>query len=167
VTVRLLLGCLIDFERREVIFSLNGRCLDPFRKLLSSTTSTSSTIATTTNTTDGYFAAASFMSYQHCRFNFGSIPFRYPPTTVKSFATFNDHAHLTDDEKLILPKYKKLELLRAVKINEHDCILCVDAHANILLEPCRHTGFCEQCALKLELCPICRTSIGERTLVID
>jgi RING finger and SPRY domain-containing protein 1 len=49
------LGCLIDFDRREVIFSLNGRCLDPFRKLFSSTSSTS---------TDGFFAAASFMSYQ-------------------------------------------------------------------------------------------------------
>ena len=69
-----LLGCLIDFDRREVVFSLNGRSLDPFRKLFSSTS------AGPIN--DGYFAAASFMSYQHCRFNFGSIQFRYPPTTV-------------------------------------------------------------------------------------
>ena len=152
------LGCLIDFDRREVIFSLNGRCLDPFRKLFSSTSTTS---------TDGYFAAASFMSYQHCRFNFGSIPFRYPPTTVNSFQTFNDHGRLSDDEKLILPKYKKLELLRAIKISEQDCILCVDDRANIMLKPCQHTGFCEQCSWKLDICPICRTDIQERSILSD
>jgi hypothetical protein len=151
------LGCLIDFERREVIFSLNGRSLDPFRKLFSSSPASS--------ISDGYFAAASFMSYQHCRFNFGSIPFRYPPTTVQLYKTFNEYGHLSDDEKLILPKYKKLELLRGMKISEQDCILCVDARANILLKPCQHTGFCEQCALKLDICPICRSEIEERSII--
>ncbi|CAF3525029.1 unnamed protein product [Adineta steineri] len=153
-----IVGCLIDFDRREVIFSLNGRSLDPFRKLFSSTTNSSNT---------GYFAAASFMSYQHCRFNFGSTPFRYPPTTVKSFKTFNEYGQLSDNDKLILPKYKKLELLRLIKINDQDCILCADLHANILLKPCQHTGFCEQCANKLEICPICRSEIRERSIITD
>ncbi len=147
---------MIDFDRREVIFSLNGRALDPFRKLFSSS-----------SISHGYFAAASFMSFQHCRFNFGSIPFRYPPTTVSSFKSFNEHAHLADDEKLILPRYKKLELLRATKINEQDCILCVDDRATIKLKPCQHTGFCERCAIKLDICPICRSDIRERSLVIN
>jgi hypothetical protein len=147
------LGCLIDFDRREVIFSLNGRSLDPFRKLFSNSTN------------DSYFAAASFMSYQHCRFNFGSTPFRYPPTTVKSFKIFNDYGHLSDNDKLILPKYKKLELLRSIKISEQDCILCVDLPANISLKPCEHTGFCEQCAYRLDLCPICRSDIHERLVI--
>lgn len=102
------------------------------------------------------------MSYQHCRFNFGSTPFRYPPTTVKSFKKFNDHAYLSDVDKLILPKSKKLELLRLIEINEQDCILCVDLHANIMLKPCEHSGFCERCAYKLDLCPICRSEIIER-----
>jgi hypothetical protein len=105
------------------------------------------------------------MSYQHCRFNFGSIPFRYPPKTVKSFKTFNEYGHLSDNEKLILPKYKKLELLRSIIINEQDCILCVDLHANIMLKPCQHTGFCEQCAYKLDICPICRSEIRERIII--
>ncbi|CAF3504020.1 unnamed protein product [Rotaria sp. Silwood1] len=153
-----IVGCLIDFDRREVIFSLNGRSLDPLRKLFSSTSGP---------ITDGYFAAASFMSYQHCRFNFGSMPFRYPPTTVQSYKTFNEYGHLSDDEKLILPKYKKLELLRSIKISEHDCILCVDDQANIMLKPCQHTGFCEQCALKLDLCPICRSEVQERSIITD
>ena len=144
------LGCLIDFDRREVIFSLNGRSLDPFNKLFSNSSN------------DGYFAAASFMSYQHCRFNFGSTAFRYPPTHVKSFKVFNDYGHLSENDKIILPKYKKLELLRSVKISEQDCILCVDSPANILLKPCEHSGFCEQCAYKLDICPICRSDIDER-----
>ncbi|CAF0960261.1 unnamed protein product [Rotaria sordida] len=153
-----IVGCLIDFDRREVIFSLNGRSLDPLRKLFSSTSAP---------ITDGYFAAASFMSYQHCRFNFGSIPFRYPPTTVQSYKTFNEYGYLSDDEKLILPKYKKLELLRSIKISEQDCILCVDDKANIMFKPCQHTGFCEQCALKLDLCPICRSEVQERSIITD
>jgi len=107
------------------------------------------------------------MSYQHCRFNFGAIPFRYPPTTVQSFKKFNEYGHLSDDEKLILPKYKKLELLRSIQISEQDCILCVDDRANILLKPCQHTGFCERCALKLDLCPICRAEIQERSLITN
>lgn len=139
-----------------MIFSLNGQALDPFRKLFSSSSSSSHV--------GSYFAAASFMSYQHCRFNFGSSPFHYPPTTVKTFQTFNQHGFLADDEKLILPKYKKLELLRAIDIKDTDCILCVDLPANIILKPCQHRGFCQVCAAKLDSCPICRSIIRERTL---
>ena len=105
------------------------------------------------------------MSYQHCRFNFGSTPFRYPPTTVKYFHTFNKYGHLSDNDKLILPKYKKLESLRSMQINEEDCILCVDLQANILLKPCQHTGLCRQCAYKVEICPICRSNIRERLVI--
>lgn len=151
-----IVGCLIDFDRREVIFSLNGRALDPFRKVFSSNFNP---------ITDGFFAAASFMSYQHCRFNFGSSPFHHPPTHVRSFKSFNDYGQLSDNEKLILPRYKKLELLRAIEINEYDCILCVDARANIKLIPCQHTGICEECSFKLDTCPICRTSIEERSVI--
>ena len=149
-----IVGCFIDLDAREVIFSLNGRALEPFRKLFSHT-----------STNDNYFAAASFMSYQHCRFNFGSIPFSYPPKQNSSFRAFNDHAYLPDHEKFILPKYKKLELLRTMVITEHDCILCVDQLASVQLKPCQHTGFCQECADKLELCPICRTSIKERSII--
>ena len=147
---------MINFDRREVIFSLNGRSLAPFQKLFASISGP---------ITDGYFAAASFMSYQHCRFNFGAMPFRYPPRTVPAFQTFNDFGQLSDDEKLILPKYKKLELLRSMQISDEDCILCVDDQANTVLKPCQHSGFCQQCALKLELCPICRSEIQQRSLI--
>lgn len=51
----------------------------------------------------GFFAAASFMSYQQCAFNFGSKPFKFPPKDV-DFKSFNDHGYLSDKEKIILPR---------------------------------------------------------------
>jgi hypothetical protein len=53
--------------------------------------------------TSGFFAAASFMSFQQCEFNFGATPFRFPPTD-RTFSAFNDHAYLDDDQKVILPR---------------------------------------------------------------
>lgn len=50
----------------------------------------------------GFFAAASFMSYQQCEFNFGAKPFRHPPSV--KFSTFNDFASLKPTEKIILPR---------------------------------------------------------------
>lgn len=50
----------------------------------------------------GFFAAASFMSYQQCEFNFGAKPFRHPPSV--KFSTFNDFASLLPSEKIILPR---------------------------------------------------------------
>lgn len=51
----------------------------------------------------GFFAAASFMSFQQCRFNFGSEPFRFPPS--RPFKSFNSHATLPPDQKIVLPRY--------------------------------------------------------------
>lgn len=57
----------------------------------------------------GFFAAASFMSYQQCEFNFGAKPFRHPPSV--KFSTFNDFASLLPSEKIILPRWEmKLNL---------------------------------------------------------
>ena len=91
----------------------------------------------------GFFAAASFMSFQQCEFNFGSKPFRYPPrrdgqTPVK-FKSFNDHAILSEEDKIILPRHKKLELLKLISIKENACTLCFDANATIVLKVHTHT----------------------------
>lgn len=50
-----------------------------------------------------FFAAASFMTFQQSRFNFGSKPFKYPPKGVK-FSIMNDYGELNEKEKAILPK---------------------------------------------------------------
>ena len=51
----------------------------------------------------GLFAAASFMSFQQCRFNFGNKPFRFPPRDIE-FQNFNDHAVLSAEDKVVLPR---------------------------------------------------------------
>ncbi len=52
---------------------------------------------------EGFFPAASFMSFQHCVFNFGREPFQYPPKEY-SFQNFNSYGHLNENEKIVLPK---------------------------------------------------------------
>ena len=72
-----------------------------------------------------------------CDFNFGSVPFRFPPKGI-SISTFNDHAVLAPENKIILPRMKKLEKLRLANILEGDCSLCCDAPATVTLLPCQH-----------------------------
>jgi len=50
----------------------------------------------------GFFAAASFMSFQQCCFNFGARKFQFPP--ARKFKTFNSCGHLSPQEKIILPR---------------------------------------------------------------
>ena len=78
--------------------------------------------------TSGYFAAASFMSFQQCLFNFGSTPFKFPPSK-QNFKAFNDQAHLSPEEKVILPKHLMLEMLSKHTVNDDACTLCFDAKA--------------------------------------
>lgn len=146
-----ILGCLLNIDREEVIFSLNGVALGPNSQLFKSAKS-------------GFFAAASFMSFQQCEFNFGSKPFHFAPSGIVVCA-FNDHALLTPEQKIILPRSKKLEQLRLTNIHEDSCSLCCDAPAVITLLPCRHQGYCSGCARQLESCPLCRSSIQERAVL--
>jgi len=65
----------------------------------------------------GFFAGASFMSFQQCEFNFGSQPFRFPPKGV-SISAFNDHATLRPEQKIILPRYTVIYLQLEVSTAE-------------------------------------------------
>ncbi len=51
----------------------------------------------------GFFPAASFMSFQHVLFNFGSKPFKYPPTDFE-FRNFNEFSKLPLNKKCVLQK---------------------------------------------------------------
>lgn len=88
-------------------------------------------------TSDGFFAAASFMSFQQCRFNFGSEPFRYPPKN-RAFDSFNGHAALKAQDKIVLPRHLFLEQLRKLSVREDSCTLCFDMKGTIRIEPCKH-----------------------------
>lgn len=143
-----ILGLLLDVGNQTIIFSLNGNRLPPEGDLFRCARS-------------GFFAAASFMSYQQCEFNFGAKPFKYPPKDFE-FMCFNDYGHLSVDQKKIIPRHQKLAELRNVQVQEDSCTLCFDSLANTILVPCSHMGFCSSCALQLEICPICRQDIQER-----
>lgn len=120
------IGLLLDIDNQQIIFSLNGIPLkQPHTQVFKQVNS------------GGFFAAASFMSFQHCLFNFGSLPFKYPPTAC-NYRRFIDYGVLNDNEKVILPRKLKMELLRKIKISEETCTLCCDSLAIITLWPCNH-----------------------------
>lgn len=148
-----ILGLLLDVVNQQLVFSLNGNPLPPECDLFSCARR-------------GFFAAASFMSYQQCEFNFGAKPFVYPPKDI-DFKCFNDYGELTVEQKKILPRYHKLAELGNVQVEEDSCTLCFDNKANAVLKPCNHQGFCSTCTLQLENCPICRQLISEYVETAD
>lgn len=85
----------------------------------------------------GFFAAASFMSFQQCLFNFGNVPFKYPPTD-REYQKFNDHASLNPEDKVVLPRHIYVDRLRRLSVREDSCTLCFDQKASIRLLPCNH-----------------------------
>ncbi|XP_040024497.1 RING finger and SPRY domain-containing protein 1-like isoform X2 [Gasterosteus aculeatus] len=145
------IGFLLDLSKKQMVFYLNGHQLPPEKQVFSSATS-------------GFFAAASFMSYQQCEFNFGAKPFRHPPPG--KFSTFNDFASLLPGEKIIIPRQRRLALLKQVSIRDNCCTLCCDVMADTELRPCGHGGICMECALQLETCPLCRHDIQNRVRLI-
>ncbi|EDS43814.1 conserved hypothetical protein [Culex quinquefasciatus] len=147
------LGCLLDLDAREVIFSLDGVEGGVLKQVFGSAK-------------DGFFAAASFMSFQQCRFNFGSAPFAFPPKN-RQFMSFNDHAELKDTDKIVLPRHLFLEQLRKLSVREDSCTLCFDMKATIRIEPCKHRGFCTVCAAQLQFCPMCRAEIVSTVQEVD
>ncbi|XP_012279544.1 RING finger and SPRY domain-containing protein 1 [Orussus abietinus] len=142
-----ILGCLLDLERREIIFYINGFPLKPWFP--------TSYVART-----GFFAAASFMAFQQCLFNFGNAPFKYPPTD-REYQAFNDHATLNPEDRVVLPRHIYLDQLRKLSVREDSCTLCFDQKASVRLLPCEHRGFCQTCSKQLAECPMCRATIAE------
>jgi len=139
------IGSMLDINQKEIIFYHNGKPLKSFSNVFEQVLS-------------GFFAAASFMSFQQCQFNFGASPFKYPPKN-RHFQAFNDHATLPDEDKVILPRHMMLELLKKHSVNEDACTLCFDAKACMEVIPCGHKGFCFNCSAQLESCPMCRGPI--------
>uniref|UniRef100_A0A4W3IHJ0 Ring finger and SPRY domain containing 1 n=1 Tax=Callorhinchus milii TaxID=7868 RepID=A0A4W3IHJ0_CALMI len=146
------IGFLLDLTKKVMIFYLNGNQLPPEKQVFSSATS-------------GFFAAASFMSYQQCEFNFGAKSFKYPPAV--KYSTFNEYASLSPEEKIILPRHRRLALLKQVSIRDNCCTLCCDQMADTELKPCGHSDLCMECALQLDTCPLCRQEIKTRVRLIS
>uniref|UniRef100_A0A915PR00 RING finger and SPRY domain-containing protein 1 n=1 Tax=Setaria digitata TaxID=48799 RepID=A0A915PR00_9BILA len=151
-----ILGCLLNLQDGYVQFYLNGLPLrQPHRAFLDRKYKNS-----------GFFAAASFMSFQQCRFNFGLKPFRlamrmFPPTDVL-FKTFNDNGRLFPEQKTILPRQRRIELLTQISVADDACTLCYANSIDTVLRPCGHGGLCYSCSEQIDLCPLCREVIIER-----
>lgn len=109
----------------------------------------------------GFFAAASFMSFQQSEFNFGRSPFKFAPRGIE-FRTFNDAAYLSEADKIVVPKHIRRLALHSYSMKDDSCTLCFDSSANTQLLPCGHKGFCDTCSILCELCPLCRCNIVER-----
>ncbi|XP_076385864.1 RING finger and SPRY domain-containing protein 1 isoform X2 [Megachile rotundata] len=145
-----ILGCLLDLNKLEIIFSINGVPLKPCVQVFKTVRA-------------GFFAAASFMSFQQCLFNFGNVPFKYPPTD-REYKKFNDFASLKPEDKVVLPRHIYLDQLRKLSVREDSCTLCFDQRASVRLLPCNHRGFCPTCSYQLVECPMCRATIEEVAL---
>ncbi|KAJ8737741.1 hypothetical protein PYW08_000336 [Mythimna loreyi] len=144
-------------DREEAIFSLNGRRIRTCTNLFETSRANQIDLK---QPSKGFFAAASFMAFQQCRFNFGADPFRFPPRD-REFKNFNDYGQLTDEEKTVLPRRIVLETLRATTTKENACSICCDNEATCVLIPCKHRGFCSVCTSQLKECPMCRAPILE------
>lgn len=46
-----------------------------------------------------------------------------------------------------------------------DCIICLSLPARIAINPCGHMCTCQSCSLKIDKCPVCRGTIGQRLCV--
>ena len=57
-------------------------------------------------------------------------------------------------------KVKKLiELEEEINSTKNICKICLEKEVNRLFLPCRHLAACEQCAILLKSCHICRSLI--------
>ena len=67
--------------------------------------------------------------------------------------------------KKVRARMNVVELEAAHKIREeHACIICWDRNRQILLQPCNHLCYCQECMdslepEKLNRCPICRSKV--------
>lgn len=137
------IGFLLDINRKVIVFYVNGVALNQVHTDIFS------------KVQKGFFPAASFMSFQQVKFNFGAEAFKYPP--YQKFKNFNEHAQINSSKRYVLPKRVKLDILKQHVTKEDSCTLCCENKANIILLPCKHDVFCDVCVKRLSnICPICR-----------
>merc|ERR1712130_278616 len=65
--------------------------------------------------------------------------------------------------------FHSLQIVR-VKMNQiHEsnqlCVICLDNDKNIVLQPCNHFVFCDECSRDRQDCPLCHANITERISV--
>ena len=150
-------GALLDLDQGRACFFLNGVDLGP------SSGVDSAVLRRLAG--DGLFPAISMMTFEHCIFNFGcGGNFCFPPK--QPFRGLNEAGQLEEGRKTIVPKLAKPSTVLFPPDEGEDarptCQICCALPPNTRLIPCGHQGFCFQCTLQCEICPICRRKIENR-----
>ena len=98
------------------------------------------------------------------------------PPTVTELEDFDTDFRVQVSSQSLSPKSCKVRrgdvvifdgqrLRRASRRVDLQCCVCLDRPPDVLLEPCKHHEFCEQCILQVMaqdgLCPLCRIRIQE------
>lgn len=85
-------GCLLDIDKKDLVFTLNGVKFVPKSYTLNNEpVQPEPSKEMFEKVTDGFYAAVSLMSYQHCQVNFGSNSFKHPPEGT-DFKALNEAA---------------------------------------------------------------------------
>ncbi|KAJ6222716.1 hypothetical protein RDWZM_001261 [Blomia tropicalis] len=82
------IGCLIDIDNEKFNFFLNGVPIFIRRQIFKKIN---------LNNSSRYFASVTLWPHQQCCFNFGQIPFKYPPK--KAFQTFYSSSDISDNRE--------------------------------------------------------------------
>lgn len=94
----------------------------------------------------GLYPAASLMTFQHVRFNFGNEPYQHPPPA--GYQDLNQVGSMTSEEKRIVPRLVMLQQLRdeleEEEISGATCQICFAATANGTPSPARCAREAEQ-----------------------
>jgi len=82
------------------------------------------------------------------------------PHTENSRALEKNHSHTVTDSHLVLQEQRLVH-----ESEQKLCVVCLVENKNMLLMPCKHLCMCSKCAVGLDECPICRTTVEERVSV--
>src|SRR5947209_582714 len=52
--------------------------------------------------------------------------------------------------------YKCAKPKENINIKEEPCVVCMDKEREICIKSCGHLAYCQECASKMQECPICR-----------
>ncbi|KAK9722354.1 hypothetical protein K7432_002742 [Basidiobolus ranarum] len=158
-----ILGAHLDLEYGVIRYYLNGIDLGIAFEF------TGNQLFHYTSNEGGFYPALSLTSFQHVALNFGQQPFKYPP--AQSYRNFNQEGKLPESLRLksiySRPSMQDVLNLDDTEVSiEKVCSICYDSEITTKLDPCGHDGFCSNCALLFENCPLCRAPIQHRVATI-
>lgn len=87
-----------------------------------------------------------------------SAPSPAVPPAIATTSTPPPPATKNDEAELL--KKRLLQMQEEIK-EQHVCKICLDKKINVMLLPCGHIAFCNDCASSLKLCALCRTRIED------